>query len=80
PDLIAAWDFSQGIATDRVTDLSANRCDGILHQLPMRGATGANWDGQSLSWTEIPHQYGAIHFHADDFEDCGWQPTCRLTI
>ncbi|WP_163571455.1 hypothetical protein, partial [Klebsiella pneumoniae] len=32
PDLIAAWDFSQGIATDRVTDLSANRCDGILHQ------------------------------------------------
>jgi len=80
PDLLAAWDFSQGISSDRVADLSANRCDGILHQLPMRGATGANWDGRSLSWTEVPHQYGAVHFHEDDFEDCGWQPTCRLSI
>jgi N,N-dimethylformamidase len=80
PNLLAAWDFSQGISGDRIVDLSANRCDGVLRQLPMRAATGANWDGASPSWTEAPAQYGAIHFHEDDLQDCGWEPTCSLTI
>ena len=80
PDLLAAWDFSQGISGDRIVDLSANRCDGVLRQLPMRAATGANWDGASPSWTAAPAQYGAIHFHEDDLQDCGWEPTFQLTI
>lgn len=80
PDLLAAWDFSQEMSGDRIVDLSANRRHGQLRQLPMRAATGANWDGASLSWTEAPSQYGAIHFHEDDLEDCGWEPTCSLTI
>jgi N,N-dimethylformamidase len=80
PDLLAAWDFSQGISGDRIVDLSANRCDGSLRQLPMRAATGANWGGDSLSWREAPWQYGAIHFHEDDLQDCGWAPTCSLKI
>jgi N,N-dimethylformamidase len=80
PDLLAAWDFSQAISDDRIVDVSAHRCDGWLRQLPMRAATGANWDGSSLSWTEAPGQYGAIHFHEDDLLDCGWEPTCSLTV
>src|SRR5271163_4197635 len=80
PDLLAAWDFSQGSSDDRIVDVSAHRCDGWLRQLPMRAATGANWDGSSLSWTEAPGQYGAIHFHDDDLEECGWEPTCSLTV
>jgi N,N-dimethylformamidase len=80
PNLLAAWDFSQGISGDRIVDLSANRCDGLLRQLPMRAATGANWDGAALSWNEAPWQYGAIHFHEDDLQDCNWEPTCSLTI
>jgi N,N-dimethylformamidase len=80
PRLIAAWDFSQGISSDRIVDLSANRYDGALHQLPMRAATGANWDGAALSWTEAPWQYGAVHFHEDDLQDCHWEPTCTLDI
>jgi N,N-dimethylformamidase len=80
PDLLAAWDFSQDISGDRAVDLSAHRCDGEIRQLPMRGATGANWDGSAMSWTEAPSQYGAIHFHEDDLADCEWRPTCKLTI
>ena len=80
PDLLAAWDFSQEIGGDRIVDLSAHRRDGVLKQLPMRAATGANWNGSSMSWTETPSQYGAIHFHEDDLEDCGWQPTCAVKI
>ena len=80
PDLLAAWDFSQDIRGDRVVDLSAHRCDGKLRQLPMRAATGANWDGSSMSWTETPGQYGAVHFHEDDLDDCGWRPTCAVRI
>ena len=80
PDLLAAWDFSHDVMGDRIVDLSAHRCDGKVRQLPMRAATGANWDGSSLSWTETPEQYGAIHFHEDDLEDCGWRPTCALKI
>jgi N,N-dimethylformamidase len=80
PRLLAAWDFSEEISTDRIVDLSANRCNGLLRQLPMRAATGANWDGSVLSWTEAPWQYGAIHFHEDDLQDCGWEPTFSFTI
>jgi N,N-dimethylformamidase len=80
PRLLAAWDFSQGISTDRIVDLSANRCDGLLRQLPMRAATGANWDGAAVSWTEAPWQYGAVHFHEDDLQDCCWEPTSSFTI
>jgi N,N-dimethylformamidase len=80
PALMAAWDFSREISTDRIVDLSANRGDGKLHHCPMRAATGANWDGRSQSWTEIPAHYGAIHFHDDDLQDCGWDPTFELAV
>ncbi|MFC7737747.1 N,N-dimethylformamidase beta subunit family domain-containing protein [Roseomonas sp. GCM10028921] len=80
PDLIAAWDFSRGMATDTVRDLSANRLDGALRHMPMRAATGANWDGRTVQWTEAPELYGAIHFHSDDMHDAGWTPDLRFTV
>ncbi len=80
PALIAAWDFSVGIPTERVHDLSANRLDGVLRQMPTRGMTGANWTGDTERWTEAPAQYGAIHFHSDDMADAGWAPTLRVSI
>jgi len=80
PDLIAAWDFSRDMATEAIRDLSANRLDGTLRQMPMRAATGANWDGRTTQWTEAPELYGAIHFHSDDMHDAGWSPDLRFTI
>jgi N,N-dimethylformamidase len=79
PQLLAAWDFSRDIPTDRVRDLSAHRLHGSLRQMPTRAVTGANWDGSSDRWTEAPAQYGAIHFHSDDMADAGWSPTLHLT-
>ncbi|MFC7555473.1 N,N-dimethylformamidase beta subunit family domain-containing protein [Pseudoroseomonas wenyumeiae] len=78
--LLAAWDFSDGIPTDRLRDLSANRLDGVLRQMPTRAMTGANWDGSTRSWTEAPWQYGAIHFHRDDMADAGWASDLCLTV
>lgn len=80
PRLVGAWDFSDGIAGDRVRDRSANRLDGRLYNLPARGVTGANWDGSSASWQARPAHYGAIHFHDDDMADAGWEPNFALDI
>jgi N,N-dimethylformamidase len=79
-DLLGFWDFSDGTDTDRIRDLSGNGLHGILLQGPMRAVTGANWDGRSMSWREVPWQYGAIHFHDDDLIDSGWSPDVELTI
>ncbi len=80
PALIGAWDFSQGIPTSCITDLSANRLDGTLVQMPTRAMTGANWNSSTERWTEAPEQYGAIHFHSDDMHDAGWQEDVRFTV
>ena len=80
PHLVGAWDFSLGIPTEQIHDRTTNRLDGRLQQAPLRGVTGANWDGRSERWTETPSQYGAIHFHSDDLADAGWRPTLRVTI
>jgi N,N-dimethylformamidase len=38
----------------------------------MRGLTGHRWDGTAFRRDDAPHQYGAVHFHADDFDDSRW--------
>jgi N,N-dimethylformamidase len=83
--LLARWDFANGIdrhgiSTDRVVDLSANAFDGTSVNLPMRAATGFNWQGREENFTHAPAEYGAIHFHDDDLEDCGWQPDFELAV
>ncbi|MBO1080183.1 N,N-dimethylformamidase beta subunit family domain-containing protein [Roseomonas haemaphysalidis] len=80
PALVAAWDFSRDIPSDRVRDRAANRLDGRLRQLPMRAMTGANWDGRTQHWVAAPEQYGAIHFHSDDMADAGWDADLEMTI
>ncbi|KUM26725.1 hypothetical protein AU467_20245 [Mesorhizobium loti] len=77
---VAIWDMSRGITTGHVEDVSGNGLHGTLVNMPMRGATGANWDQSSMSWSEVPEQYGAIHFHDDDMIDCAWQEDARLVI
>ena len=80
PALVAAWDFSRGIGGDRIHDLSANRLDGRLLQMPTRGVTGANWDGSATAWPMKPAQYAAVHFHEDDMLDAGWEPDGTVDI
>jgi N,N-dimethylformamidase len=80
PGTVAAWDFSQGIATDRVHDRGPNRLDGRLVNMPTRAMKGWTWTGDELNWKHAPDQYGAIHFHDDDLHDAGWDADFRLTL
>ena len=78
--LVAAWDFSTDIATDRVVDISRHSLDGRVVNLPSRAVTGYNWTGEVMNWQGAPEQYGAIHFHEDDLYDAGWQTDFELTV
>jgi N,N-dimethylformamidase len=42
--------------------------------------TGWNWEGIEEVFRHAPEQYGAIHFHEDDLEDCGWETDVALTV
>jgi len=79
-DLLAAWDFSQGIDTWEITDVSGNGYHGKAVNQPVRGTTGYNWNGSETSWRHAPDQYGAIHFHDDDLGDAGWNTSLEWTI
>lgn len=76
----AAWDFSQGIDTQRIIDTGPNGLDGQLENLPTRGMTGSRWDGSCMRWADNPTHYAAIHFHEDDIHDCRWQPSATWTV
>lgn len=78
--VVAAWDFSTGIETDRVYDGGPNALHGVAVNLPARGMTGFNWSGTSWSWRHAPDEYGAIHFHSDDLYDAGWQTDFTMTV
>jgi N,N-dimethylformamidase len=83
--LVAAWDFGAditpaGITSDRATDGGPNALHGICVQAPARGMTGWNWQGIEERFVHAPEQYGAIHFHEDDIEDCGWETDVSWTV
>jgi N,N-dimethylformamidase len=80
PDLLAWWDFSIGIDTQAITDRGARGLHGKLVNLPARGMTGSRWDGSEMAWTHAPRHYAAIHFHADDLDDCGWHTDFTVTV
>ncbi len=78
--LVGRWDFSIGISTERVHDVSGNERHGTTWQLPSRGMTGATWTGSARSWQQDPSQYGAIHLHDDDLVDAGWTTDFCWTV
>jgi len=74
-----AWAFAEAMASDRIVDRSGAGQHGTLWQHPARAMTAHAWDtlGDARS---APEQYGAIHFHSDDIEDCGWSADVELTL
>ncbi|UCI31901.1 N,N-dimethylformamidase beta subunit family domain-containing protein [Mesorhizobium sp. B4-1-4] len=79
-DAAACWDFSIGMKTSIVTDISGNGHPGRCMQLPARAVTGARWTGTCHSWELHPEQYAAIKFHSDDQFDCGWDVSFEIEI
>ncbi len=78
--VVARWDFSHGIATQRIVDLGPQAAHGALVNLPTRAMAGSNWTGAAHDWKSAPEQYGAIHFHDDDLGDCGWDESFALDV
>ncbi|MCC7273973.1 MAG: N,N-dimethylformamidase large subunit, partial [Alphaproteobacteria bacterium] len=72
-DLLAWWDFSIGIDTQRIEDRGPLKLHGELVNLPTRAVRGSRWTGREHCWRHAPRDYAAIHFHSDDIGDCGWQ-------
>jgi N,N-dimethylformamidase len=71
--VLARWDFSRDIDGIAVTDVGPLGCHGSVVNLPCRGMVGAGWSGRENCWRHAPADYAAIHFHADDLDDCGWE-------
>ena len=72
-DILAWWDFSLDIPTQKISDRGPLGLSGELVNLPTRAMRGASWRGDVLRWSEAPDQYAAVHFHDDDLYDCGWE-------
>ena len=58
----------------------SGRFEASIHQHPARAVKGARWDGSTQRWTEDPSRYAAIHFHADDITDVGWEPDIEWEV
>jgi N,N-dimethylformamidase len=78
--VLAAWDFSREQSTTLVVDTAGRGYHGKLVNGPARAVTGVTWKGELPSWSLIPDQYAAVHFHADDLEDALWPVVASLAI
>jgi N,N-dimethylformamidase len=63
-----------------VLDVSGGGRHATLVNLPARCVKSSNWSGRTLDWRYAPEEYAAVHFHADDLADAGWDVSHRLTI
>ncbi len=83
--LVARWDFgaqigANGVPTDRISDVFAKGLHGRCVNMPARGMTGHRWRAREENYVHAPGEYGAIHFHADDLEDAGWDADFEWTV
>jgi N,N-dimethylformamidase len=77
---VAAWDFAQDMAGDRIVDVSGHGHHGTCVNMPARAMTGHAWSGHVHRARSRPEEYGAIHFHDDDLEDARWAPLLSYTV
>ncbi len=80
PAVVALWDFSRDISSQRVVDVGPSGYHGELVNVPARGMTGSRWRGDEMCWRHAPADYAAIHFHDDDLYDCRWETDFSFTV
>jgi N,N-dimethylformamidase len=78
--VLARWDLAVGMAGTRMADVGGAGHNGVFVNLPTRAVRGSTWTGETLDWRLCPDQYDAVHFHADDLADAGWEPSFDLEI
>lgn len=81
-DVMASWDFTPfsagddpSVVLDRVSGSSIP-----LVNLPAQGVTGRFFDGSETDYRLKPAHYDAVHFHASDMSDAGWEPLLRAEL
>ncbi len=82
---LAGWDFARrltsgGVRGATVPGLGSAACDGLLWNAPAEAATASGWTGAEQDFRQAPAEYGAIHFHSDDLDDCRWSPTLEVAL
>ncbi|KAH7250799.1 hypothetical protein MRS44_000059 [Fusarium solani] len=79
---IAKYDFSVGIDTDEIFDVSGSGLSGILVNAPTRAVRGHDYDHKliGIGWKEAKYGFGAIHFHDDDLDDAAWDTDFQFTV
>jgi N,N-dimethylformamidase beta subunit-like protein len=78
--LVAAWDFSQHIDGEDVTDTGRHGLHGVAINAPMRGVTGSTWRAQEQHFAAVPSEYSAIYFHEDDLDDARWDESFSIPV
>jgi len=83
--LLARWDFEEALAGGCASGVAVPArpdpsLEGRLVNTPMLAVTGHAWDGREQDFRLAPRQYGAIHFHSDDLDDCRWEETLRVEL
>ena len=79
-DIVADWDFGEGIDTLDIHDVSGNEIDGVVVNLAERAVRGRFWSGSTIVWMENPDHYDSIKFHADDLYDAEWKTDFTYTV
>lgn len=79
-DPAACWDFAQAISSSRIVDMGSKEVHGRLVNTPARAMTGASWSGREMCFRHALDEYGAIHFHEDDIDDCEWPTAFAWTV
>lgn len=79
---IAKYDFSIGIDTDEITDVSGSGLNGRLINAPTRAVRGYDYDHKliGIPWKDAKYGFGAIHFHDDDLDDADWETDFQITV
>jgi N,N-dimethylformamidase len=78
--IVGAWNPSLETGGDTVIDTGPNKLHGKTFSLPGRAMTGPFWSTRHNGVDQITPQHDAIHFHADDVGDLGWEPTLQIAI
>ena len=78
--LVAAWRFQHELAGDRVLDVGPSGLHGRVVNAPTRAVTGHGWSARRHDPAVVPDEYGAIHLHADDLDDSGWEVDLALRV
>ncbi len=78
--IVARYDFGVGIDSRHMHDRGPHALHGSFVNMPTRAVRGAFWTGNEMCWRHAPQDYAAVHFHADDLEDCGWDTSFTFTV